>query len=305
MSRSPAPLHLFAALSDEEALAEARRRFPSARALRVRDGASRELADVAEALTAGPVSVALDADVAAEHVALQLAPLLGHDAHRLTVWSTVRLGELAAQLEGRGSAPAEMVVDRLEAADVVLFPDADGARTAAESRAMSLARRLAPAARFGDEPVRFVPRNRPAPAWAQIASSGRRTGIDADGLEHVHLADPRPFHPERLLAVLGERLVPERVGRIACVRGVARVATRPGSLIEFSGLGDELHLGLLGADDESPAGHELVLLGWGLRPAELEDALLEAVLSPDELLGGPELWTELVDRLPLEARSGG
>ena len=52
MSRSPAPLHLFAALSDEEALAEARRRFPSARALRVRDGASRELADVAEALTA-------------------------------------------------------------------------------------------------------------------------------------------------------------------------------------------------------------------------------------------------------------
>jgi hypothetical protein len=245
-----------------------------------------------------------DADVAAEHVALQLVPLLGRGAYRLTVWSTVRIGELVAQLEGRGSAPAEMVVDRLEAADVVLIPDEGGERTPAKARATSLARRLAPAARFGDDPVRFVPRERPAPSWAQIASSGRRTGVDADGLEHVHLADPRPFHPERLLAVLGGRLVPDRVGRIACVRGVARVATRPGPLIEFSGLGDELHLALLGADDESPAGYELVLLGWGLRPAGLEDALLHAVLSAEELLGGPELWTELVDRLPLEARSG-
>lgn len=299
-------LHLVAALSDAGALAAARRRFPASTALRIRSGSAEELERVDDALAAAdraPIVVALDADVAAEHVALQLEQLL-RGPQRLTVWSALRLDELVAQLEGRGTAPSEMLVDRLEAADVVLLADARLARTPSGARALALARRLAPTARFGDEPVRIGPRGRPTPAWAQIASSGRRTGIDADGLGHVHLSDPRPFHPGRLMTALTERMAPERVGRVACVRGVARVATRPGSLVEFSGLGDALHLGLLRADDDSPSGHELVVFGWELRPAELEDALLEAVLSPEELLGGPALWTELVDRLPLEARSG-
>ncbi|GMA27450.1 GTP-binding protein [Arenivirga flava] len=299
-----AALHLVAALSDEEALDEAARRFPGSVPLRIRSGASPELARIVEAVGAADgatIVAALDADVAAEHVASRLERLLDGAAPRLTVLSVLSLGELEAQLSGYGSVPSELVVDRLEAADIVQLADARDARP--NGRAMAVARALAPTARFGDEPLRIAHRGRPAPAWSQLAASGRGSEWFATDLRALHLSDPRPFHPERLMTALTERFVGEHVGRIAAARGVARVATRPGELVEFSGLGDALHLGLLRAGEEAPSGHELVVLGWGLRPAALEAALLDAVLSPAELLAGPEQWRSFPDRLPLTTRS--
>lgn len=302
MSLLHASLHLVAALSDDDALAEAVRRFPDAAPLRIRSSSAAELVRVVEAVRDAEdhaaVVVAIDAEVAAEHVALQLDRLLDGLGPRLTVWSVLSLREIEAQLSGCGSAPSELVVDRLEAADVVLLDDA-----LADTRAMALARALAPTARFGDEPLRIAPRGRPAPAWSQLAASGRGSDLFATGLLALHHSDPRPFHPGRLMTALTERFTADRVGRIAAVRGVARVATRPGEVVEFSGLGDALHLGLLRAGEEAPSGHELVVLGWGLRRAALEAALLEAVLSPAELLAGPEQWRSYPDRLPLATRS--
>ncbi len=305
MSLPSASLHLVAALSDEEALAEAIRRFPGTAPLRIRSATASELGRVAEAMRdaddhASIVAV-IDAEVAAEHVALRLDRLLDGIAPRLTVWSVLSLGEIEAQLDGAGTAASELVVDRLEAADVVLLTDAG--RTRADGRAMALARALAPTARFGDEPLRIARRGRPAPGWSQLAASERGSERFEADLLALHHSDPRPFHPERLMTALTERFTEDRVGRIAAVRGAARVATRPGEVVEFSGMGDALHLGLLRAGDDAPSGHELVVLGWGLRPAALEAALLDAVLSPAELLAGPEGWRSFPDRLPLAMRS--
>jgi hypothetical protein len=114
--------------------------------------------------------------------------------------------------------------------------------------------------------------------------------------------DPRPFHPERLSAVLTQRVPSGEVGRVLRCDGLIRVASRPEQIGRWTMLGGVATLqasGLSAWSLGSPAGQELSFFGTGLNADALCRLLDSCLLSAAELAAGPALWMQFVDPLPL------
>lgn len=117
----------------------------------------------------------------------------------------------------------------------------------------------------------------------------------------VVFRDPRPFHPGRLAELVAHGLEPERVGCVLRSKGFVSIASRRGAVDAWSSAGDVMTLtrtplrqGVRGA----PIGQELVLLGLGLDVDRIRSALADCLLTDEELLAGPAIWSAYDDTLP-------
>lgn len=115
----------------------------------------------------------------------------------------------------------------------------------------------------------------------------------------------RPFHPQRLQAVLTAALGEGCWGRIIRSAGFARLASRPYVTAHWDQAGSRLMLAPLTAGPYLGDGAELLALGQDLAfigidldEAGLRAALERAVLTDVELLAGPMAWMEYRDEFP-------
>jgi G3E family GTPase len=137
--------------------------------------------------------------------------------------------------------------------------------------------------------------------WQQQLAEGTPAAGTRDIIGTHVFRDPRPFHPERLHAALGERLVPDVVGRILRSRGFVRLATRPDRVGIWSTAGDILDLdptSMVGWDPDSPIGQEIVFFGLDLDRAAPDLTLSSCLLGTDELEAGPTAWARYPDPFP-------
>ncbi|WP_460513410.1 GTP-binding protein [Frigoribacterium salinisoli] len=230
------------------------------------------------------------------------------------VVSVVRAAELADLVLGRRDdsfLEAERVADLVEHATVVVLTGLAGLPSDERDLVVELVHRLAPCALVLDAGVVLsgasLPERGDVPGLASAAGWMRELS-GAGGLPLVGATvrtwtfrDPRPFHTERLALAVDVDLVPERVGRVLRSKGFVHLATRPDRIGGWSSVGALLSLDpsvLRAFEADAPLGQELVFYGTDLRVDVLEEVLASCLLTPAELLAGPEAWRTGADPFP-------
>ena len=145
----------------------------------------------------------------------------------------------------------------------------------------------------------------PAAGWTAILNSEFRPPAQTGGVRACRFEQARPFHPQRLQAVLRAAIGESCWGRIVRSAGFAKLASRPYVTAHWDQAGTLLTLSPLSADSLPGGGAELLALGQdlafigsGLDGTGLSEALDRAVLTDAELLEGPMAWLEYHDEFP-------
>ena len=236
----------------------------------------------------------------------------------LDVVAVTSVDEVTRVLLGGGVPPgpqdppqwdrAETLAGRLEFAGLIVLTDGDGAGA---SPAVDLLRALTPGAEILTERDLDRYRRRRAVLTPQRAhrlasdlgwQRALRGAAGESGTVTAHVfRDPLPFHPGRLNAAVGAELVPSRVGRILRSRGLVRLASRADRVASWSIAGDVVSLdptSIRSWSADAPVGQEIVFLGRDLDVAALTSVLHGCLLTPRELLAGPDLWHTFDDPFP-------
>lgn len=139
--------------------------------------------------------------------------------------------------------------------------------------------------------------------WMRALSSGADTGRDAcDDLVAMRYREPLPFHPGRLATVIERDLAAGSSGRVLRSKGFFRLASRPDHVGSWSSFGAMLALDPTANpswDADAPIGQALWFVGERLDVRAIERALDGALLTPPELLAGPDLWRGWADPFPV------
>ncbi|WIB14775.1 GTP-binding protein [Curtobacterium sp. MCPF17_050] len=210
----------------------------------------------------------------------------------------------------------ERLAALVEYATVIVLDRTDRLSPARRRALVALVHRCAPSAVvLADERVRSadeLPASNGGAArvlagsagWMRALSSGaddvhRRS---ADGLTAVCYRDPLPFHPSRLADVVEHDLAAGPDGRVLRSRGFFRLASRPDHVGSWSSVGAMLALDPAANpswDEDAPIGQSLWFVGEDLDAVRLTRALDGALITPDELLAGPDLWRAWADPFPV------
>ena len=180
---------------------------------------------------------------------------------------------------------------------------------------MSLLHRLAPIAVVLAGPAVRGPRDLPVSSggaarflasgagWMRGLSGAADHGRDEhDELVTLRYREPLPFHPGRLAATIEQDLAPGVNGRVLRSKGFFRLASRPDHLGSWSSLGAMLSLDPTANaswDPDAPVGQAIWFVGERLDVPGIERALDRALLTPTELLAGPDLWRTWADPFPV------
>lgn len=139
--------------------------------------------------------------------------------------------------------------------------------------------------------------------WMRALSSGADAGRDArDDLVAMRYREPLPFHPGRLATVIERDLAAGSSGRVLRSKGFFRLASRPDHVGSWSSFGAMLALDPTANpswDPDAPIGQALWFVGERLDVHAIERALDGALLTPPELLAGPDLWRGWADPFPV------
>lgn len=139
--------------------------------------------------------------------------------------------------------------------------------------------------------------------WMRALSSGADAGRDArDDLVAMRYREPLPFHPGRLATVIERDLAAGSSGRVLRSKGFFRLASRPDHVGSWSSFGAMLALDPTANpswDADAPIGQALWFVGERLDVRAIERALDGALLTPSELLAGPDLWRGWADPFPV------
>ncbi|WIE64087.1 GTP-binding protein [Curtobacterium sp. MCLR17_036] len=139
--------------------------------------------------------------------------------------------------------------------------------------------------------------------WMRALSSGADTGREVrDDLVSMRYREPLPFHPGRLAAVIEQDLAAGVNGRVLRSKGFFRLASRPDHVGSWSSVGAMLALDPTANpswDADAPVGQALWFVGERLDVRAIERALDGALLTPDELLAGPDVWRGWADPFPV------
>lgn len=148
-------------------------------------------------------------------------------------------------------------------------------------------------------------RRPPSAGWTAILNSEFIPPDSAERASGFRYEQARPFHPQRLQAVLTAALGEGFWGRIIRSAGFARLASRPYVTAHWDQTGTRLMLApltagpYLGEGTELLAlGQELAFIGIDLDEAGLRAGMEGAVLTDAELLAGPMAWLEYPDDFP-------
>lgn len=229
---------------------------------------------------------------------------------------------------------AELLIDQVEFADIILLNKTDQISHAERVRLEHALRQLNRDAeivpvRFGEVPLEKIlnthrfsfDRAAQAPGWLQELRGTHTPETEEYGIGSFVYDAKRPFHPQRLADVLENDL---RGGTLLRSKGYFWLATRHGVAGEWSQAGGLLRLGPAGlwwdavAREDWPDDPEyresileqhkgeygdrrqqLVFIGQGLDKDRITTALNNALLDDDEMQLGPEGWESLPDPLPL------
>jgi hypothetical protein len=225
--------------------------------------------------------------------------------------SAVDLADLALRGVDDRFFAAEHVIELVEHATVVMLTDTAAvppqdlqilerllARLAPETAALR-AEDLAPdslSARGGAAQLGG------AAGWMQALSEHTPDHHDDGTITTFVYRDERPFHPERLAAVVERTFAPGAVGTVLRSRGFTQFATRSDRVGSWSSVGQMLSLdptSLPSWHPDSPHGQQIAFFGLDLDVAAIRRDLDTCLLTNDELLSDPASWRDLVDPFPV------
>ena len=228
---------------------------------------------------------------------------------------------------------ADLLVDQVEFADVILVSKTDLASPADIERLTAILRTLNTHARIvpiahGQVAIDKVlstglfdfERAQQAPGWLKEMRGEHVPETEEYGIGSFSYEARRPFHPQKFHHFLHNT---EQFGKLIRSKGYFWLATRPEFAGQWSQAGGIARYGFAGMfwkaipeknwpqDEEylasikkqwvEPFGdmrQELVFIGQGLDQVRIAEALDDCLLSEDELLRGREYWETLPDPFP-------
>ncbi|MFD8243634.1 GTP-binding protein [Nocardia sp. NPDC059691] len=209
--------------------------------------------------------------------------------------------------EGDARTIADLLVDQVEFADVVLVNKTDLVGVAAAGAVEATVRRLNPRAHVlrttnGVVDLREVldtGRYNPlvaaaAEGWAEELAGGHTPETEEYGIRSLTYTADRPFHPLRLSDAL------ERLRGLLRSKGFCWIASRSPLAAVWSQAGPNLVFepAAWWSSLEVPPGQEIVFIGVKLDCAKVRALLDEALLTDAEFAAGPGAWAEYPDPLP-------
>ncbi|ADL47591.1 GTP-binding protein [Micromonospora aurantiaca (nom. illeg.)] len=236
-----------------------------------------------------------------------------------------------AAYEGDDRGIADLLVDQIEFADVLVVNKTDLISSQNLAVVEALLTRLNPAARQGRavhgrvapaeilHTARFdLERAETAPGWVAELNGGHVPETEEYGISSIVFRDHRPFHPQRLWDLLTGGLDGYGVVRS---KGFLWLASRPDVQALWSQAGPSGRCDPVGVpvavsgqwpqDPDERAElesrwhptfgdrqQELVLIGVGLDSAGLRDALHGCLLTDAEVAAGETAWRALPDPFP-------
>ncbi|RMI35809.1 GTP-binding protein [Nocardia stercoris] len=209
--------------------------------------------------------------------------------------------------EGDERGIADLLVDQVEFADVLLITKTDLVSSQVAGAVEATLRRLNPTAdlrridhgRIDLSAVLDTGRYNPAvaaetPGWADELAAGHTPETEEYGIRSYIYRAGRPFHPQRLAAVL------EGMRGMLRSKGFCWIASRPEFAAVWSQAGPNLTFEpaeYWSAATELP-GQELVFIGVRLDPDRLVRELDAALLTAAEYAAGPQVWRGYDDPFP-------
>ena len=229
---------------------------------------------------------------------------------------------------------ADLLVDQVEFADVILVSKTDLAPSEDVSRLQAILKTLNTHAQIipianGNVDVDAVlstgrfdfERAQQAPGWLAEMRGEHVPETEEYGISSFSYQARRPFHPEKFFAFLHGT---ERYGKLLRSKGYFWLASRPEFAGQWSQAGGIARYGFGGMfwsavprsrwpDDpeylasiekswEEPFGdmrQELVFIGQGLDESRVRSALDDCLLNDEEMFAGRQFWESLPDPFPV------
>ncbi|MFC9896882.1 GTP-binding protein [Nocardia sp. NPDC127579] len=203
---------------------------------------------------------------------------------------------------------ADLLVDQVEFADVLLISKTDLVSANAAGTVEATVRRLNPRARVlrtvrgAVELAEVLDTGRYNPVvaaesegWAEELAGGHVPETEEYGISSLTYTAERPFHPERLAAAL------DQLRGMLRSKGFCWLASRPELAAVWSQAGPNLTFepAAWWSALEIPAGQELVFIGVKLAGTEIRALLDSALLTDAEFAAGQALWRTFADPFPV------
>lgn len=214
--------------------------------------------------------------------------------------------ELSAA-EGDGRSIADLLVDQVEFANVVLLNKTDLISPALLATIETLVRRLNPTAKIIQTDRGAVSIDEvlntglfdpivaaDSPGWDEEIADGHTPETEEYGISSMTFRADRPFHPTRLADAINQ------MTRILRSKGFCWIASRPTIAAIWSQAGPNLVIEpaqYWSTTDIAP-GQEIVFIGIKLDRDEVQRLLTEALLTETEMQAGDAAWSAFPDPLP-------
>jgi G3E family GTPase len=202
---------------------------------------------------------------------------------------------------------ADLLVDQVEFADVILLNKTDLVGERACATLAAVLRRLNPSANIISTDHGRVELSEildtglfnpdlaaQLPGWEQEITNGHTPETEEYGISSVTFRAQRPLHPRRLQAVL------EQLQGLLRSKGFCWIASRPDVAAIWSQAGPNLVIepGQYWSTADFPPGQEIVFIGVKLDRHGVLDLMESALLTDTELAEGPQRWIDYPDPLP-------
>lgn len=209
--------------------------------------------------------------------------------------------------DGDARSVADLLVDQVEFADVILLNKTDLVSPAALGSVETMVRRLNPRARLLHTDHGVVELDQvldtglfdpiaaaEAPGWDEEIADGHTPETEEYGIGSMTFRADRPFHPQRLAAVL------EDTRGLLRSKGFCWIASRPTIAAIWSQAGPNLVIepAQFWSSTEIAPGQEIVFIGVRLNQEALSGALTSALLTDAEVADGEQAWLRYPDPLP-------
>ncbi|MDG4665325.1 GTP-binding protein [Mycobacterium sp. 236(2023)] len=209
--------------------------------------------------------------------------------------------------EGDARSIADLLVDQVEFADVILINKTDLVSEATLGTVETLVQRLNPTAKILHTDHGIVEIGEvlgtglfdpaaaaEAPGWDEEIASGHTPETEEYGICSMTFRSNRPFHPGRLADALAQTT------RVLRSKGFCWIATRPTIAAIWSQAGPNLVIEpaqYWSSTDITP-GQEIVFIGVKLDRDRVRALLSGAVLTDAEMAEGERTWPSYPDPLP-------
>lgn len=212
-----------------------------------------------------------------------------------------------AAADGDARSIADLLVDQVEFADVLLLNKTDLVSEGAANTVEAMLRRLNPTARILRTVNGVVDLSdvldtglfdplaaEHTPGWDEEIASGHTPETEEYGISSLTFRADRPFHPQRLNSVL------DQIRGLLRSKGFCWIASRPKIVAIWSQAGPNLVIEpaqYWSLTDMKP-GQEIVFIGIRLNRPRVQQLLTSALLTDAEFSAGQRHWLRYPDPLP-------